>query len=327
MPSERRSGKTEGDLSAEGGQKKLKKDAWAHFFDCKEAGDGIKGIAYSCNFTYTMWKYIIIGAVVLFLFAVFVFSKNHEAMIASNGEIAALQSQCRSAVKKNKDISLDKTLKAYATMRAEWMQSEKSRLEQEKSDLDAQTAALKEETDELQTKYDRIGGEVERIQSQMEEVLRGVAGLVGMDSDSDMEEIAESATELSRKNTELERLVAQEDASINAYNKAIEGFLARSTAARQLNKDRQARISPPELECRVITSDSNWDYVILDAGINKGIVIGSRLAVMRGDKKIGELNVTLVETTRSSCDIVYSTMLPGESVQVGDRVISVRNQK
>lgn len=276
-----------------------------------------------------MWKYIIIGAVVLFLFAVYVFSKNHEALVApgSNGEIAALQTQYRNAVKKNKDISLDKTIKAYATMRTEWMQGEKASFEKQKADFDAQTAALKQESSELQIKYDRIGGEVERAAAQMEEVLRGIAGLVGMDSDSEMDEIAEQASALTQENLELEKKVAQEEASVNALNKQIEGYLARSAAARQLNKDRQARISPPELDCKVITSDTQWDYVILDAGINKGIVIGSRLAVMRGDKKICELNVTLVETSRSSCDIVYSTLLPGESVQVGDRVISVRNNK
>lgn len=274
-----------------------------------------------------MWKYIIIGAVVLFLLSVYVFSKNHEALVAPNGEIAALQAQYRDAVKKNKDISLDKTIKAYATMRTEWMQSEKDIFEKQKADLDAQTAALKQESAELQIKYDRIGGEVERTAAKMEEVLRGIAGLVGMDSDSEMDEIAEKASAMAQENLELEKKVAQEEASINALNKQIEGYLARSAAARQLNKDRQARISPPELDCKVITSDSQWDYVILDAGINKGIVIGSRLAVMRGDKKICELNVTLVETSRSSCDIVYSTLLPGESVQVGDRVISVRNNK
>ncbi len=274
-----------------------------------------------------MWKYIIIGAVVLFLLSVYVFSKNHEALVAPNGEIAALQAQYRDAVKKNKDISLDKTIKAYATMRTEWMQSEKDLFEKQKADLDAQTAALKQESAELQIKYDRIGGEVERTAAQMEEVLRGIAGLVGMDSDSELDEIAEKASAMAQENLELERKVAQEEASINALNKQIEGYLARSAAARQLSRDRQARISPPELDCKVITSDSQWDYVILDAGINKGIVIGSRLAVMRGDKKICELNVTLVETSRSSCDIVYSTLLPGESVQVGDRVISVRNNK
>jgi len=274
-----------------------------------------------------MWKYIIIGAVVLFLLSVYVFTKNHEALVAPNGEIAALQAQYRDAVKKNKDISLDKTIKAYATMRTEWMQSQKDLFEKQKADLDAQTAALKQESAELQIKYDRIGGEVERTTAQMEEVLRGITGLVGMDSDSEMDEITERVTAMVQENLELEKKVAQEDATINALNKQIEGYLARSAAARQLNKDRQARISPPELDCKVITSDSQWDYVILDAGINKGIVIGSRLAVMRGDKKICELNVTLVETSRSSCDIVYSTLLPGESVQVGDRVISVRNNK
>jgi electron transport complex protein RnfA len=61
------------------------------------------------------------------------------------------------------------------------------------------------------------------------------------------------------------------------------------------------------------------------SGIDKGIVIGSRLAVMRGEQKVCELTVTLVEGNKSSCDIVYSTMRPGDKVHPGDSVVAVRN--
>ena len=75
----------------------------------------------------------------------------------------------------------------------------------------------------------------------------------------------------------------------------------------------------------VVVADPTWDYVILDAGIDKGIVIGSRLAVMRGSQKVCELTVTLVENSKSSCDVVYSTMRPGDKVRQGDTVVSARD--
>ena len=75
----------------------------------------------------------------------------------------------------------------------------------------------------------------------------------------------------------------------------------------------------------MVMTDPTWDYVILDAGIDKGIVIGSRLAVMRGSQKVCELSVTLVENNKSSCDVVYSTMRPGDKVRPGDTVVAVRN--
>ena len=128
------------------------------------------------------------------------------------------------------------------------------------------------------------------------------------------------------KVVELERSNAEADARIAALGAESERLTALIAAARKLAQDRQARLSPPELKCNVLTADRQWDYVILDAGINKGIVIGSRLAVMRNGKKICELNVTLVESTRASCDVVYSTMITGERVEVGDSVVSVRNK-
>jgi hypothetical protein len=123
----------------------------------------------------------------------------------------------------------------------------------------------------------------------------------------------------------LEQENAQADAAIAAYGAESERLQGLIAAAKKLAQDRQARISPPELNCRVLTADRQWDYILLDAGIDKGIVIGSRLAVMRGDKKICELNVSLVESNRASCDVVYSTMVTGERVEVGDKVVSVRN--
>ena len=96
--------------------------------------------------------------------------------------------------------------------------------------------------------------------------------------------------------------------------------------ARKLGQDRQARLSPPELKCSVTYVDPSYAFLMLNAGIdNGGVVIGSRLAVMRGDKKICELNVTNVQSRQSIAYVVKGTMLAGESVKVGDRVVSVRN--
>ena len=275
-----------------------------------------------------MWKYIIIGSLVLFLAATFVFYKNHGAMTAPGGEVAAVQTQLQDAINKNKNISLDKTIKAYSEMRTEWINARKTKADAEKSEFDGQTETLNEEIAQLTARYEALEGESKRLREELDNVLQGLATAVGLEEDTaDPEEVARKVAELMEGNIELERKVAVEEAAIAALGKESEKLNAQIAAARKLNQDRQARISPAELECHVINSDPTWDYVILDAGIDKGIVIGSRLAVMRDGKQICELNVTLVEASRTSCDVVYSTLLPGERVHSGDRVISVRNNK
>ena len=275
-----------------------------------------------------MWKYIIIGSVTLFLGASYLFSKNHGAMTTSGGEIAAVQTQLEQAIGKNKNISLDKTIKAYAEYRTEWLTAEKSANENKKAEAEAKTEEAKSELESLTREYETITQSLEAVKQEKTEAFAKAAPIVDLDPDSATEEeIGDAAKTLMDGNVELERKNAEEEAKIAALGAESERLCALIAAAKKLAQDRQARISPPELKCSVLSADRQWDYVILDAGINKGIVIGSRLAVMRGDKKICELNVTLVETDRASCDVVYSTMVTGERVEVGDTIVSVRNNK
>ncbi len=274
-----------------------------------------------------MWKYIIIGSVTLFLGASYLFSKNHGAMTSSSGEIAAVQTQIEQAIGKNKNISLDRTIKAYAEYRTEWLTNEKTNNENKKAEAEAKTEETKTELASLTSQYEEITQSLEAVKKEKTEAFAKAAPIVDLDPDSATEEeVGAKAKELMDGNVELERKVAEEEAKIAALGAESERLCALIAAAKKLGQDRQARLSPPELKCKVMDADRQWDYIILDAGIDKGIVIGSRLAVMRGDKKICELNVTLVETNRASCDVVYSTMLTGERVEVGDTVVSVRNK-
>ena len=275
-----------------------------------------------------MWKYIIIGSVVLFGAAAFIFHKNLEALTAPGGEVAAIQNQYQDAVTKNKNIALDKSIKAYSDMRTEWLNERKGKADTEKADFEGKSQAVEEEISQLSARYDAIEGDFKRLREELDNTLLGVANSVGLDeSTTDPEEVATHVAELMNSNIELEKKVSQEEASITALGEQLNHITNEIAKAKKLQQDRQARISPADLKCSVINCDPKWDYVILDAGIDKGIVIGSRLAVMRGDKKICELNMTLVETNRASGDVVFSTLLPGESVQAGDTVVSVRNDK
>ena len=297
------------------------------FFDCQAAISGVKDISNRCKFTYTMWKYIIIGSVTLFLGATYLFSKNHGAMVASGGEIAAIQNHFSQAVDKNKNIALDKTIKAYAEYRAELMKEEQARNEAKKAEVESKIEEVKGEYASAEAELETLTGGYKRLREEKASAFNDVAPVVDLDPDSATEEeIAAAVKELSDKVEELNRKNAEEDARIAALGAESERLTNLIAAARKLAQDRQARLSPPELKCKVLSADRQWDYVILDAGIDKGIVIGSRLAVMRGEKKVCELNVTLVESSRASCDVVYSTMITGERVEVGDTVVAVRNK-
>ncbi len=275
-----------------------------------------------------MWKYIIIAAVVLFLGACFLFYKNNEALTGPEGEVAAYQTQFDMAKKKAVDIEKDKAVKRYAELRTAYFKQQSEKYTEERSAIEAEDAPLEQEITKANADLDSAKADFKRYQEQFDAFRKEATAAAGVE-DSDDEEalkmVGQRIAELVESNNALEAQAAAEQKMTTELGAESERTLAMIEAAKKLAADRMARLSPVDLKCSVVTVDPTWDYVILDGGIDKGIVIGSRLAVMRGDQKVCELTVTLVESNKASCDVVYSTMRPGDKVQPGDAVVSVRN--
>ena len=287
-----------------------------------------------------MWKYLVIASLVLFAVASFVFYKTHTAMTTSSGEVAAIQVQYDAAIAKNKDVFVDETISAYAKMRHEWLLKRRSDLEAEKARVEAEDAEVVQETEELNSKWEALFAEIEKEREVIKDTVKEIASRVDLSSivektgadveplnsdDPDLFQKMEANLQaLKEKKDQMETNLKQEEAEVEKRVAQRDSLTESIAAEEAIAKDRRARISPEELVCHVSVSDPAWDYVIIDHGADAGVVIGSRLAVFRGEKKICELNVTLVEANRSSCDIVYSTLLPGEAVHSGDRVVAVR---
>ncbi|MBQ2814445.1 MAG: hypothetical protein IJE66_05530 [Akkermansia sp.] len=279
-----------------------------------------------------MWKYIIIGAGVLFLGASYFFYAANTAMTSPDGELAAFQSRYEQAVKKSRDVELDLAIKKYAEVRADFFRLQKQRYIEHKAALDTEDAGVVIEVNNTRSELEAAKADLQRLRDEFKVFVRDVATAVAMEEDGSLsdaemaEQVGAKIAELVENNNTLEAQLAAEQAAVAALGAESERTLKAIAAAKKLNSDRMARISPPELKCTVISADPNWDYVILDAGIDKGVVIGSRLAVLRGDRKICELNVTVVEDSRSSAEVVYTTIRPGDTVKPGDTIISVRNK-
>ena len=278
-------------------------------------------------FTYTMWKYIIIAAVVLFLGACFLFYKTNDALTGPEGEVAAVQSQFDMAKKKAVDIEKDKAIKRYAELRMAYFKQQSDKYNEERAAIEAEDAPFEQEIGKANADLETAAADFKKYNEELKAFQRKAAEAAGAEdaADDDLHVIGESIAGLVESNNALEAQAAAEEKMTAELGAETERTLAMIEAAKKLAADRMARLSPVDLKCSVVMADPTWDYVILDAGIDKGIVIGSRLSVMRGSQKVCELTVTLVENNKSSCDVVYSTMRPGDKVRQGDTVVSARD--
>lgn len=275
-----------------------------------------------------MWKYIIIAAVVLFLGACFLFYKNNEALTGPEGEVAAFQTQFDMAKKKAVDIEKDKGIKRYAELRTAYFSQQASKYKDECGAIQAEDAPFDQEITNANAQLDRAKTEFKQYEERFNTFRKDAAAAVNaedVDEEDSIKVVGQRIAELVETNNAKQAEVDAMEKVTKDLGAESERTLAMIDAAKKLAADRMARLSPVDLKCTVASVDPTWDYVILNGGIDKGIVIGSRLAVMRGEQRVCELTVTLVEGSKSSCDVVYSTMRPGDRVQPGDVVVSVRN--
>ncbi len=294
---------------------------------------------------FTMWKYIAIASLVLLTAGTFVLYKTHQGLVSlPTGEIASLRTEYKKAIEINERTFMDKANAAYALKRGEWLKQRKKEADEQETKLQDEIANNRQEIERLQREYQSIGGSIEEFKDKQRDVLRNLVNCdalqkvsenlhetanVELESldDSDPEvltSLARNVTLIEEKEKDIENEKEKEESTIQALGGRKEKAQEAIAQEDALSRERQARVSPQELNCSVVVAEPAWEYVIVDAGIDKGVVIGSRLAVMRGETKICEMNVTLVEANRSSCDIVTKTLLAGEAVELGDRVVAVR---
>ena len=291
-----------------------------------------------------MWKYIVTVSLVLIAAGTFVFYKTHQALVSANGEVAALQTQYENAIAKNKEIFIDEAIAAYARMRGEWLVKSKAESEEQEAKFREEDLTYTTEIQRLEAELKSMGGELEEFNEKRESLLNALVNdealqkilsdlqesgdvqVAEMDSsDADvLTNLASNVNLLKAKRDEISGEIAKDEAFIQTLQSSKDSLYASIKKEDDLARERQARLSPETLDCNVILADPAWEYVIVNAGADAGVIIGSRLAVMRGERKICEMNVTLVENNRSSCDIIMDTLLAGEAVKSGDRVISSR---
>lgn len=273
-----------------------------------------------------MWKIIIIFAVVFILGGSWIFYKNQEAMVMKGGEVETVLTQYDDVISRARDMKRDEIVRTYATLRERHFSTLSEQLVNEKNGLDREREETEQEIADTQEKIDTADQQYQSLQEELANYTQQAAELVGLGaSNLDFDVITQKISDLLRENDELRASIDREDRTIADLTSESNRLTTQINEQKKLAQDRQARLSPPDLDCRVSYVDPNWGFVRLDAGINKGIVIGSRLAIMRGDVKICEINVTNVETRAAAGEVVRSTLMTAERVKPGDRVISVRN--
>jgi hypothetical protein len=130
----------------------------------------------------------------------------------------------------------------------------------------------------------------------------------------DLNRIKQGIAELKAKSESKQTEVDAEMSKVAAVQRAVDN-LARK------KEDRQKAFERNSMSFSVVAVNSDWGFVVVNAGEPEGISESTKLIVTRGTQTIGKINILSVSGGRTIANILTDTLTPGYSIAPGDKVI------
>ena len=199
-----------------------------------------------------------------------------------------------------------------------------------KTSLEKTTADLKQTKDTLATttaERDKAVAEVAALSKKATDLAEKLAGTTKERDEARSDLGAFKATGLTPEqilsfNTKIKKM--QESLEVALEEKKV---LTRHAAKLQAKLDEIYKpdyfvVLPQELKGKVLATDPKWDFVVLDVGVDQGVLENGELLVNRNGKLVAKVRVTSVEKARCIANIVPGWKI-GEVIE-GDSVLPVQ---
>lgn len=199
-------------------------------------------------------------------------------------------------------------LKAIATDRYEELYLTKDDLKKTQDKLAETEAELAKTKQELADARDEIARLKDSIAKKEAEI------------DATNKKIGEAETQLAGLKTDLEKLkgeVLKKDEEIAGLNERI---ISLENELKVLSATLQNKPMPRGLTGKVVATNPEWHFVVLNIGRTSGVQVQGEFAVHRGDQLVGKVRVMQVDETTSLADVPRGWQL--QPIQEGDSVLN-----
>jgi methyl-accepting chemotaxis protein len=259
-----------------------------------------------------MTKVLFLLSAVVMVVAAFFSYQNHETFVkvrlerqATNEDIVKDVEEVR---KTRKEVVLieDNMKKA-----GDEVAQETERLNQAKIKLKNVTGEADRSTQDITEKQTRL----KDLQDKLAEVFKKLP------PGTTVETLAETVNQY--KTTIANNTKVAEDAAVatKAKQEEVKKFRAELESTVKRLDDRKGKFELNSLNARVVAVNSDWGFVVIDAGENKKITPETKLLVTRGNQTVGKLSIIAVESTKTVANIDAKSLRSGLSIAPGDRVI------
>ena len=155
-------------------------------------------------------------------------------------------------------------------------------------------------------------GEVKKMKTEIDAKLVELGGL---------DVIVAELKEMTTKKAEQEATIAQREATQTLAIQKQQQTEAQIAALKKKDLMQKTGLLPDAFTASIISIDTQWGFIQINKGNTSSVVKNAKLDVKRGGDKIATLVVTNVQPTAAICDLVAGTLVAGQQLQPGDRLV------
>ncbi len=167
------------------------------------------------------------------------------------------------------------------------------------------------ENKRLQEDLDSGNGKLAKLKEQLDKLPPDVKPETLQE---DLNRIKQNIAELKSKAEGKQQEVDTENTKVVTQQRIVDG-LARKKEERQKAFERNS------MEATIVAVNSDWGFVVVNAGEPEGISQSTKLIVTRGTQTVGKISILSVSGGRTIANILPDTITPGMSIAPGDKVI------
>ncbi|MEN3943527.1 hypothetical protein WJU23_19670 [Prosthecobacter sp. SYSU 5D2] len=255
-----------------------------------------------------MTKVLFILSAVVMLVATFFAYNNGRAFVEVRNNVASTN------VKVQAELNAAKKSVEQVTQVANEADAVKQELDVEAEKIKAQKlkiASADNDTKRTQDELDGRNAKLAELKVKLDRLPQGVKPETLVE---DMNKIKKAIADLQVEAEEKKKEVSAEEAKVAETRKGLDDLI-RKIEERKKGFDRNS------LSAQIVAVNSDWGFVIVNAGQTKGITEATKLLVTRGTQTVGKLSIVSVQGDRTVANILPDTLAEGMTIAPGDRVI------
>jgi len=217
-------------------------------------------------------------------------------------------------VKVQSELNAANAIVAQATKTADEVSAVKQEAEIESEKIKAQKLKIAQadnDTKRAQEDLDDRNKKLAELKLKLDRLPQGVKPETLVE---DINNIKKAIAELQSEAEVKKKEVDEEEAKVVESRKGLDDLIRKI-------EDRKKGFDRNSLAAQIVAVNSDWGFVVVNAGQSKGITEATKLLVTRGTQTVGKLSIVSIQGNRTIANILPDTLAEGMSIAPGDRVI------